>query len=132
MNKPEQTFATALKNQLIKQKFPFNALIEVKVAEEKSFYPKDLRKSQKAVINKFTLNIPLAHKISDSSVGSKFVDLIYINPLANRTEVYVAIKFMQSKKWYLVPTEFIQYWTTDNAPAIPEYLLSKFLFKRVK
>lgn len=130
MNKKEQLFATKLKNWLIAEKFTRNALIEVKVTETSRFNPKDLRPSQKAVINKFVAGIPFGYKISDSSVGSKLVDLIYINPLAIQTRIYVAIKFNKSKHCYLVPMRIIKDWTADDADTVPEAELKMFNINR--
>ena len=102
-SKAEQAFSTKLKNHLLKTKPEYSMAIEVKVVAKGSrFAFSDIRKGQWATLLKLSEGIPVAHKISDGSAGSKLVDLLYLNPDAVRLIPMVAIKFSESKKSYLV------------------------------
>lgn len=102
MNKAEQSFSTKLKNHLLKTKPEYSMAIEVKVAKGKSFSFSDIRKGQWATLLKLSGGIPVAHKISDGSAGSKLVDLLYLHPDGINVLPMVAVKFADSKKMYMI------------------------------
>jgi hypothetical protein len=129
MNKPEQAFATKLKNWLLKTKPAYSMAVEVKVATGQSFAIGDIRKSQWATLLKLSEGIPVAHKISDGKAGSKLVDLLYLNPDAVRIIPMIAIKFMDSKKCYLVDFNHFKKAKADGHKSIKEVWFQNCIIK---
>ena len=76
--------------------------IEVKVTKGGTFNFNDIRKGQWATLLKLYHGIPVAYKISDSSMGSKLVDLLYLHPDGVNVLPMVAVKFADSRKMYMI------------------------------
>ena len=129
MNKAEQAFATKLKNHLLKTRPEESMAIEVKVAKGKTFNFNDLRKGQWATLLKLYEGIPVAHKISDSSIGSKLVDLLYLHPDGVNVLPKVAIKFADSKKMYLVDFLAIKNLKNAGLKSVKEQYLNRWVIK---
>lgn len=106
MRKAEQTFATKLSGYLRRTQPEYSMAIEVKECDTRFDFA-DLRKGQLATLRKLERGIPIAHKISDSSMGSKLVDLLYLHPDGVNVLPMVAIKFTGSKKSFLLPFRII-------------------------
>ena len=120
MNKTEQKFCTKLSVWLRTTNFEKSMLCEVKaVAKGDTFKLSSIRKSQYGTLNKLFHGLPVAHKISDSSIGSKLVDLIYISHKNTKLHPYVAIYFVESKKAYLVPYEVVDFFKINSYKSIP-------------
>lgn len=124
-NKPEQKFCTELADHLKMTKYPNTAFIEVKVADGDRFNLGSIRKSQFATLTKIIRGIPVHHKISDGSAGSKFVDLIYVNPIG-RVEALVAVKFNKSKRVYLLPFDAISGLVMMGRKKLSEDVMDEF------
>ena len=129
MNKAEQTFATKLKNHLLKTKPEQSMAIEVKVVKGKTFNFNMLRKGQWATLLKLHEGIPVAYKISDSSMGSKLVDLLYLHPDGINVLPMVAVKFADSKKMYLVDFEAIKNIKEAGQNSVREVYLNRWVIK---
>ena len=130
MNKPEQAFATKLKNHLLKTKPEQSMAIEVKVvAKGKTFNFNDLRKGQWATLLKLHEGIPVAYKISDSSMGSKLVDLLYLHPDGINVLPMVAVKFADSRKMYLVDFGRIKLGKDHGEKSMKEELMKLWIIK---
>lgn len=79
-------------------------LIESKSVSGNSISMKHLRPVQVATLNKALANIPIVHKISDSGVGAKLVDVIVLyNALP-----YIHVHFEKSGGKYLLPYEILK------------------------
>ena len=107
-NKKEQTFCTKLGVWLKTTNHPQSMLIECKVSETFGFDTKKIRASQLGVMRRLLYGLPIVHKISDSSVGSKLVDMIYISHKNTKIKPYVAVYFVQTKEAYLIPWSDIE------------------------
>lgn len=129
MTKSEQTFATKLKNHLLKTRPEQSMAIEVKVTKGKTFNFNSIRKGQWATLLKLHEGIPIAYKISDSSMGSKLVDLLYLHPDGINVLPMVAVKFSDSKKAYLVDFGRIKLETVQGKKSMKEDTMNMWLIK---
>ena len=107
-NKKEQIFCTKLGAWLKNTNHTQSMLIECKVSENTFLKFDAIRKSQQATLRRLQFGLPIVHKISDSSVGSKLVDMIYISHKNTKLKPFVSVYFTLSKSAYLVPWSFIE------------------------
>jgi len=117
MNKAEQLFCTKLSGHLRKTKPEHSMAIEVKECD-KRFAFADIRKGQLGTLRKLYQGIPIVHKISDSSMGSKLVDLLYLHPDGINVHPMLAIKFTGHRKSFLLPFHIIDGFMQRNYKSI--------------